>query len=214
MYGRHNMTGYVQMRRRPTAPRLGDAGFSLVELMAVMLVLVTTAAFVLPFTRTTLNSMNLVSDARNVSSATALAKMRAAAYFTKARVYVNLAGGSFRVERWQKTAPIGWVTEGVTTTLSSTVSFGFGGAAAPPPDTQAVIAQAPNCLNNAGVAVAGTACIVFNSRGVPVDAANAPTSSGALYLQASNTVFGVTAGAGGLVQLWQNQLINNIWSRK
>src|SRR4029078_3958610 len=106
---RHNMTGYVQIRRRHAARRPGDAGFSLVELMAMCLVMCTLAAFVLPFTRTTLNPMNLVSDARNVSSATALAKMRAAAYFTKARVYVSLAGGTFRVERWQKTAPIGWV---------------------------------------------------------------------------------------------------------
>jgi hypothetical protein len=94
------------------------------------------------------------------------------------------------------------------------VSFGFSGAAAPPPDTQAAIAQAPNCLNNANVAVAGTACIIFNSRGVPVDAGNAPTSAGALYLRANNTVFGVTVGAGGLVQLWQNDLVNNNWLRK
>jgi len=208
------MTGYVQIRRRPTVRGPRDAGFSLVELMAMCLVMCTLAAFVLPFTRTTLNAMNLVSDARNVASATALAKMRAAAYFTKARVYVNLAAGTFRVERWQKTAPIGWVTEGVTSTLSQTVSFGFAGAAAPPPDTQAAIAQAPNCLDNAGVAIAGTACIIFNSRGVPVDTANVPTAAGALYLQANNTVFGVTAGAGGLVQLWQNDLANNNWSRK
>ena len=55
-----------------------------------MAVIVTLAAFVLPFTRTTLNAMNLISDARNVSGATALAKMRAAAHFTQARVFVSL----------------------------------------------------------------------------------------------------------------------------
>ena len=59
--------------------RLHAAGYSLVELMAFMLVMVTLAAFILPFTRGALNAMNLTSDARNVASAVSLAKMRAAA---------------------------------------------------------------------------------------------------------------------------------------
>jgi hypothetical protein len=66
------MTGYVQIRRRPTvrgprdaglpaeAASAAQAGFSLVELMAMCLVMCTLAAFVLPFTRTTLNAINAV----------------------------------------------------------------------------------------------------------------------------------------------------------
>jgi len=194
------------------AARDGDAGFSLVEMMATMIIIVTLAAFILPFTRTTLNAMNLSSDARNLSSATGLAKMRAAAFFTKARVYVDLGAKTFRVERWRKTAPIGWVTEGVTTSLSGTVNFGFAGLAAPPPNTQAVIAQATPCLDNAGAVIANTGCVVFNSRGVPVDTLNAPTAAGAYYLSDGATVYGITVGAGGRIQLWQSNIISNTWS--
>ena len=182
--------------------------------MATMVLLVTLAAFILPFTRTTLSAMNLSSDARNLASATALAKMRAAAEFSKARVYVNYASKTFWVERWQKTAPIGWVAEGVITTLSSNVSFGFSGATTPPPNTQAAIAQATNCLDNAGVALAGTGCIIFNSRGVPIDAGNVPTPNGAFYIAADRTIYGITAGAGGLIQLWQNNTVSNTWALK
>ena len=194
--------------------RRGESGFSLIELMATMVLLVCMAAFVLPFTRTTLNAMNLSSDARNLSAGTALAKMRAAAEFSKARIYVNLGTKSFWVERWRKVAPIGWVNEGAVTVLRSNVNFGFTGVATPPPNTQAAIAQAPNCLDNAGVAVAGTACIVFNSRGVPVDALNVPTPNGAFYVTADQTVYGITVGAGGLIQLWQNNIVANTWALK
>ena len=177
-----------------------------------MAIVVVMAAFVLPFTRTTLNAMSLNNDARNLTSGVSLAKMRAAAYFTQARLYVDLAGRSFHVERWQKTGVPGWVTEGPTTTLSSTASFGFAGVGAPPPNTQAAIGQAPPCLNAAGQAIAGTACEVFNSRGVPIDDTNAPFGSGAFYVSDGSVVFGVTISAGGLIRLWRANVVGGTWA--
>ncbi len=55
----------------------------------------------MPFTRSSINAMNLTSDARNVMSAVSLAKMRAAATFSQARLvvipgnatYMSSAGG-------------------------------------------------------------------------------------------------------------------------
>ena len=180
--------------------------------MAYAAVVVTTAAFLVPFTRSALNSMNLTSDARNVSSATQLAKMRAAADFTKARIYVEVAAGTFRVQRWRKAAPAGWVDEGQTAPLSPSVGFGFGGLAAPPPNTQAAIGQAPTCLDNADQPIAGTACIIFNSRGIPVDATNAPSANGAFYLSDGATVFAITASAGGLVRVWRSNTGGAAWA--
>lgn len=176
-----------------------------------MLVTVTVAAFVLPFTRTSLNALNLSTDGRNVSSAVSLAKLRAAASFTQARIYVDLGAETFHVERWQKT-PAAWVPEGIVKSLSSTVSFGFGGLAAAPPNTQAVIGQAAPCLDAASQPIAGTACIVFNSRGVPVDATNTPTPAGALYVSDGVTVYGVTVSSGGMVQLWRANVADGVWA--
>jgi type II secretory pathway pseudopilin PulG len=191
--------------------RGSSPGYSLVELMAFMAVMVTAAAFVLPFTRSSINALNLTGDARNLSSAVSLAKMRAAASFTQARVVVNLATSTFHVERWQKNTST-WVIEGIVKTLSPTVSFGFGGIAAPPPNTQPAIAQAPVCLDAAGAAMAGTACILFNSRGVPVDSTNAPTALDAFYVGDGSTVFGVTVSTGGMVQLWRSNLGSGTWA--
>ena len=168
------------------------------------------AAFVMPFTRSALTAMNLTSDARNVSSATGLAKMRAAAFFTKARLYIDLSGGTYRVERWRK-SPAGWVTEGVVSPLSPTVAFGFAGLGAPPPNTQAAIAQAPVCLDATDQPIANTACVVFNSRGIPVDSTNTPFAGGAVYMSDGATVFGVTISAGGLIRLWRSNTGGAAW---
>jgi len=76
-----------------------------------------------------------------------------------------------------------------------------------------VIGQASPCLDALGAAVAGSACIVFNSRGVPVDSTNAPTGGGALYISNGTSVFGLTATAGGMVQLWRAHLVDGVWNR-
>jgi type II secretory pathway pseudopilin PulG len=188
-------------------PDRREAGFSLVELMAFMALLVVMAAFVLPFTRSTLTAMNLGSDARNILSSASLAKMRAAANFTQARLYVDLNARTFRVDRWNKAGAGAWVPDGVSTPLKSTVNFGFLGLSTPPPNTQPAIGQAPTCLDNAGVAIANTACIVFNSRGVPVDALNTPTATGAVYVNDGSSVFGITASTGGHIRLWRSNVV-------
>jgi len=203
-------------RRTPLAlatnPLRGSSpGYSLVELMAFMAVMVTLAAFIMPFTRSSLNALNLSGDARNLLSAVSLAKMRAAASFTQARVVVNLNNATFHVERFQKN-PAAWIPEGNVRNLSSTVSFGFGSVAAPPPNTQPAISQAPACLDAAGATIAGTACIVFNSRGVPVDNTNAPTANGAYYIADGSVVYGVTASTGGMVQLWRTNVVGASWA--
>ena len=190
--------------------RESSPGWSLVELMAFMAVMVTLAAFIAPFTRNTVNALNLTGDARSIQSAVSLAKMRAAASFTQARLVVNFGNSTFHVERFARNTNT-WVIEGIVKQLSPTVSFGFSGIPAPPPNTQPAIAQAPPCLDNANNPIAGTACIVFNSRGMPVDATNAPTALDALYVGDGATVFGVTVSTGGMIQLWRSNLGNGNW---
>jgi type II secretory pathway pseudopilin PulG len=191
--------------------RSSSPGYSLVELMAFMAVMVTCAAFIMPFTRGSINAMNLTSDARNVQSAVSLAKMRAAATFSKARVHVDLGNSTYYVERWNKAANA-WVTEGVVKMLSPNVAFSFAGIGAPPVNTQPAIGQAPACLNNAGVAIANSACVVFNSRGVPVDNVGVPVATGAYYLTDMGTVFGITVSTGGMVQLWRSNISGGSWA--
>lgn len=155
-------------------------------------------------------------DARNLSNALSLAKMRAAANFTQARLYVSLGGRSQHVETWSKTAvPPDWVAVNGPTLLSNGVGFTFGPVGTPPPNTQAAVAQAPLCLDKDGNAIAGTACIVFNSRGIPVDTTGTPTNNDALYVTDGAKVGAVTLSAAGLVTVWAAPLTTNpAWARK
>ncbi len=83
-------------------------------------------------------------------------------------------------------------TQGGTTALSTGVTFGFGGVTLAPPNTQATIGQASQCMEDDGItAIANTACIMFNSRGVPIDSSFAPTGD-ALYVTDGMVVYGVT----------------------
>jgi hypothetical protein len=132
----------------------------------------------------------------------ALTKMRAAGNFTRVRLFVDLNGKTHRIESWDKVTS-GWKIEGGTTRLSQGVSFSFGVVAAAPPSTQTTIDQASKCTTDLGAVIANTACVMFNSRGVPVDASFAPTGADALYLTDGTAVFGVTVAATGMVKMWR-----------
>ena len=181
-----------------------DAGFTAVEVLIVAVILSLVAAMAIPFTSNTLALFRVGGDSRALVNGVSMTKMRAASDFTRARFYVDLAARSFRVEVWQKTAPAQWVQEGGTTWLSQNDNFSFGSAAVAPTDAVSPIAQAPPCLDSASPPnpLANTACIVFNSRGIPVDSLGAPTAAD-LYITDGITLFGVAVSASGQVRLWR-----------
>lgn len=195
--------GSVQDQNRQSRTASSDAGFSLVEIMAGSLVLATLAGLVILVVGNIAGHYRLSGDARGVSNSTAVAKLRAASLFTQTRLYVSLGSGSYRIQTYQKTGTPGWVTEGTTYTLSSGVSFGFSSVGTPPPNSQASIAQASACKDDAGADITGTACIVFNSRGLPVDSTGGPTGIGAFYLTDSKSVYAVTVSATGMLKFWR-----------
>jgi len=198
---------------RAATPR-SDGGFTAIEVLIVALVLSVLAAMAIPFTSNTLALFRVGGDSRALVNGVSMSKMRAASDFTKARFYVDIAARSFRVEVWQKTAPQQWVQEGGTTWLSQNDNFSFGNAGTPPPDAVNPIAQAAACLDAANNALANTACIVFNSRGIPVDPLGAPVASD-LYITDGTTIFGVSVSASGQVRLWRASASGQpIWTQQ
>jgi Tfp pilus assembly protein FimT len=182
-------------------------------MLVVVAMIATISAVSMPLAQNLLAHLHLSGDARSAANALTLAKMRAAATFTQARLYVDLSARTFRVETWRKTGVAAWVTDGGTTTLSANTQFGFGGVTTPPPNSQVAIGQPSACRDAAGAAVANTACIVFNSRGVPIvakttgppDGTEVPLATNALYMTDDATLYGSTVSAAGAVRVWRTQ---------
>jgi hypothetical protein len=170
----------------------------------------------IPFTARTVGDLRMHGDGRAIHNLVGMAKMRAATRSTRERMYVNLTTESFFLQYWDRTAAV-WVTEGGATSLSSGVDFGFNGLATPPSDTQPVIKQASACLValTAGNTIADTACVMFNSRGIPVDAAGSPVGDSAFYLTDYKTgVYAITVSATPLVRLWWSPPSSAQWAHK
>jgi len=221
-------------------------GFSMLELLLVMLVSLIIAAFAIPSFNQVRRILRISGDARDLNGALNQAKMQAAADFTRARVYADFTianNASFHVEVWNKALNGGagcWQTVGdpiagppfvrctvpgtsPVETLSGQVTFGFGGAPGAPPNTQAGIGQAPACQNIAGGGgtIANTACVVFNSRGMPIipgrgeiGVAVAPTGNDAFYITDNTVVYGMTVGPTGVSQVWQSGVNGGNWYHK
>jgi hypothetical protein len=202
--------------------------------MVVLLISGIIMGFAVPGFVTMQQTFRTGGDIRNLASLVAEAKMRAAANFTHARLYANTSTGSYHIEFWNKTGNSGagcWETDGdlanactaassPVTNLSSKVSFSYGAITTAPANTESTIGQAPLCFTGyAGqstntTSVASTACIEFNSRGVPSDpdpggssgaSGGVPDATGALYLTDGASVYAVTVLATGSIQTWYSK---------
>jgi prepilin-type N-terminal cleavage/methylation domain-containing protein len=201
--------------------RLAD-GFSMLETLIVVALIGIISAIAVPSVANALANFRLSGDTRSVSNAIALVKMRASSNFTRVRLYVDLSGRSHHLESWVKTPgltpPGHWTAVGGTSYLSTNTSFSYGAVTVAPPSTQATIDHAPPCLaNDAITVIANTACVVFNSRGVPIDGspAAAPTALDAVYLTDGRAVNAVTVSATGMTRVWSAPPVSTpLWVRQ
>jgi len=184
-----------------TRLHLSDGGFSLTELMVVLAFMGVIGAIALPQITGTLASMRLNGAIRTISNTTALTKTKAGAQFTRARLYIDRGAKSYHIETFTGGQ---WIADGGTTWLPQNVSFGFAPVGAPPQDTQNPFGHAPPCLNNNVPAqpIGNTSCVVFNSRGIPIDDIGGPTTADAVYITDGTSVLAVTVSATGLIGVW------------
>ncbi len=183
------------------------------ELLVVVAIFGIVAVIALPVARPAVRGYEVAGQAHAVAYDIALAKMQAAAGFTQARLYADLSANSYRVKVWDKTTNA-WTTRGALTPLPSGIGFGYGSVSTAPTDTQGTFGQAEACRDASGTAVADTSCVLFNSRGAPIDHNGAATGNDAIYLTNGDVVYGVTVSLAGLTQLWWTPTYTTSWQKQ
>lgn len=194
----------------------GQQGYTLIDILVVVGLIGVLGAIAVPVIGSSVSGQRFRADAQALNNLVGVAKMRASAGFTRARVRANLAENTFVLERWDKTANL-WVPEGGTERTFRDVRFGFGALGTPPPDTQAVIALSPRCRGGiapGSVEIGDTACIVFNSRGLPIDGEGVLFGGHALYLTDGSGVYATTVTATPRIRLWWTPLTTTSWSEQ
>jgi prepilin-type N-terminal cleavage/methylation domain-containing protein len=197
-------------------------GFTLVDMLVVMALMAIVIGIALPTAGTTSRGFRLKGDAQAVANIVSLAKMRAASRYTRTRVRADLASRSFRLEIWTPTNAANklvgsWVVDGGDVQLSNGVSFSVAGRTVAPVNTQAVLGQSPLCSDQNSLTankVANTSCIVFNSRGIPIDDSGDPMGGNALYISDGSSVYGTTITATPLVRQWWGNSTTGAWVKQ
>ena len=222
----------LKNKTRNSASRMRkQRGFSIIELLIVVVIALVLGAMAIPGYQAMTRYLRLSGDMRNINGAVAQAKMRAAADFTHARAYADLNANTFHLEVWNKAGNGGagcWQTDGDVNNpctvagspvqnLSVGVTYGTSGAATGAPNPQTAIAQAAKCDNGVGGLIENTACIVFNSRGIPINGLTGTPLTGAqdaLYVTDTRNVWGVTVRATGAIQVWATNVSQTSWERR
>ena len=150
-----------------------DRGFSLLELLVVIIILAIVAAFAIPSALNSLRAYKLHSDAAALASQMNVARFRATSQYTPYRLTIDVADRTYTVERLNTsygspTAELGPVNVYGGNTFTTTNP---GGSIYP------------------GTLTGGTGVtnFYFNTRGMPVDSSGSPVANGGTVIYLTNS---------------------------
>jgi len=179
----------------PTRISRRSAGFSLIEIFVVVVIIGIVSAIALPRVSSIVDSYRLSSSIAGLAGELNVAKLKATSQLNPYQLQINAANGTY--QRYVMTSTPGVLPRtftpdpgSVAMALPGTVSFGLGNATVPAGSAgeQATLAQ--------------STAITFNSMGVPVDANGQPTAANAIYVTYNGQTAAVTVSLAGRIEPW------------
>jgi prepilin-type N-terminal cleavage/methylation domain-containing protein len=158
---RFERTRSIAGTRSPEAD--ASRGFSLVELIIAILIIIILAAVAIPKVVNVTQNLRLANDIRSISAQIYLARMRAASAGAKSRLNFSTTANTYQIEVLNGAT---WTIYGGTINLETGDTFGYGSITTPA-GQQSSIAQ--------------TTPIYFNSRGMATDSSGNATANSAIY---------------------------------
>lgn len=201
-----------------------ESGFSMMELLVVLLIMGTIVALALPSALSSLKNYRLHSDATAIASSFNVIRMRSAAQYAPYRLNVNISAGSYTMEKLCGATP-STVDSACTSAYAvfTTPQFELGTQYALQGNTfsscrPSGITAYPGTItaNPSGCPSAGPnpLRVYFNTRGLPVDGSGSPLTNGGavLYLiGVNNLVDAITVSLGGRVAVWNWDSVTSQW---
>jgi prepilin-type N-terminal cleavage/methylation domain-containing protein len=169
----------------------GDPGFSLVEVLIALATFATLSAIAVPMISSSMRNMQLSADAQNISTKLSAARLSSKSSMTPHRISFDLDRNEWSLERLNPNTGLFELQQDV-----NQISNGLAGSG---------ITFKQKSDSHPGIFPSETSgTITFNTRGIPVDNGNTPTSNNIVYISNTDNDYAITVTLTGKVQVWKN----------